>query len=350
VCRAWTTALDPPRDPAVRGSLFAAPVVVHPARPDEIPMRLLSRGRRGFTLIELLVVIAIIAILIGLLLPAVQKVRESAARTQCANNLHQLAVAVQAYHDDYHFFPTNAGPGYAFNSSSPNCWSWLARILPYVEQTNLYTACNIPNGTIAAAGVNVSQIIPAFVCPSDPFGGRTRTDEANIGSSFPSGAVITVGPTNYKGVAGDNWMWGTYQNLDGAGPNGAGDGLDGGNGVFFRSDYRRPLTMTGVTDGTSTTFMIGEDLPALNVHCDWPFFNHATGTCAIPLNSGMMSGQPGYANPTDWPDLYSFRSNHTGGANFAMVDASVTFVSQTIAQNVYRGLATIHGQETVELP
>ena len=95
--------------------------------------------------------------------------------------------------------------------------------------------------------------------------------------------------------------------------------------------------------------MIGEDIPSLNVHCDWPFFNHATGTCSIPLNYGV---QPNVdtAGSTDWPNLYSFRSNHSGGANFAMADGHVQFINNNIATTTYRALSTYNGGETVSPP
>ena len=94
--------------------------------------------------------------------------------------------------------------------------------------------------------------------------------------------------------------------------------------------------------------MIGEDIPSLNVHCDWPFFNHAVGTCAIPLNYGL---QPIDASgSTDWPNLYSFRSHHNNGANFAYADAHVSFVSQTINQLTYQALSTYNGGEIVTPP
>jgi prepilin-type N-terminal cleavage/methylation domain-containing protein/prepilin-type processing-associated H-X9-DG protein len=311
-------------------------------------MRLLSRNRRGFTLIELLVVIAIIAVLIGLLLPAVQKVRESAARSSCSNNLHQLAIAVQTYHDNYGFFPTNAGPGYNYNPNSPECWSWLARVLPFIEQDNLYKACGIPTSTIKQAGANAAEPIKTLQCPSDPTSSVPRTDEANIGSSFNyGGPAITVGKTNYKGVCGYNWGWGNWQFTDPI--TRTNNGLDAGNGIFFRTDYTRPLNIPAIKDGTSNTFMIGEDLPEYDVHCDWPFFNHATGTCAIPLNYGVPPNiNPGGA--TDWPNVYSFRSNHSQGANFAMADGHVVFINDNIDQNLYHALSTYKNGEVASAP
>jgi prepilin-type N-terminal cleavage/methylation domain-containing protein/prepilin-type processing-associated H-X9-DG protein len=313
--------------------------------------RSLSRRRSAFTLIELLVVIAIIAILIALLVPAVQKVREAAARTQCTNNLKQIALATHSYHDTYKILPYNAGPGYNYNPTSPNCWSWLVRILPYIEQAPLYNAGGFANPaqTINGAGAAVAAQIPVFLCPSDSstYNGP-RTDEANIGSSFNyGGPPVTVGQTNYKGVCGSNWAWGTYTHT---GPSGSNNGLDAGDGVFFRTDYTKKKSLLAIIDGTSNTLMIGEDIASMDVHCDWVFFNHATGTCAIPLNSAMQAGQPGFNNPTDWPDVYSFRSYHTGGANFALADASVRFVSASIDINLYRALATMKGNEPVSVP
>ncbi len=324
-------------------------------------MRVSGKSRSAFTLIELLVVIAIIAILIGLLLPAVQKVREAAARMSCSNNIKQIGIAVHSYHDVNSHYPDSAGAGYNYNPTSPNCWGWLARILPFVEQQNLYNSALISQGLPlnSSPAASLAAPIKTFLCPSDlAINGLPRSDEANIGSSFNYGGPnVTVGQTNYKGVCGDNWGWGTYQYTD-PNPTYSNNGLDSGNGIFYRTDGipgtggHGPLTMTLVSDadGTANTFLVGEDIPSMDVHCDWVFFNHVTGTCAIPLNSGMLPGQPGYNNSTDWPDLYSFRSRHTNGANFGMADGSVVFINQGIATNVYQGLSTWNDHEVVSLP
>jgi prepilin-type N-terminal cleavage/methylation domain-containing protein/prepilin-type processing-associated H-X9-DG protein len=303
-----------------------------------------SQRPRGFTLIELLVVIAIIAILIGLLLPAVQKVREAAARMSCSNNLKQLGIAVHSYHDANSHFPSN-GPQATYSMGGAN-WSWLAAILPYVEQGNLYQQLGIPNSALNSQA-GLAQPIKTFLCPSDTASnGLPRTNTADIGG--------TVGNTNYKGVCGDNWGWGTY-NIGGS--NG-GNGLDAGNGIFYRSDGvsgtggHGPLTMVAITDGTSNTFLVGEDIPSMNQWCAWPYANAATGTCAIPLNSGTQNGQPGYNNTGDWPDLYSFRSRHNGfgGANFAFADGGVQFITNGINSTVYKALSTYAGGEVASRP
>ena len=319
--------------------------------------------RAAFTLIELLVVIAIIAILIGLLLPAVQKVREAAARMSCSNNLKQLALAAHSYHDAEGYFPVNSLIQDRQNNWNAPNWSWLARILPYIEQDNLYRQGNIPISSFAqndATKATVATQIKTFLCPSDPSSATGPwTDRANL-------VGMPIGLTNYKGVSGANWglwSWAEQNPPDDAGGIGIGcdaqwvnpstidgseNGLNDGDGLFFRTDFRHKHRITDISDGTSNTFMVGEDLPSMNVHCAWPFANTATGTCAIAPNARQANGVPYPMG--QWPNVYSFHSMHTGGLQFANADGSVHFISNTILLPTYRALATMRGGEVVSLP
>ncbi len=316
------------------------------------------RGHSGFTLIELLVVIAIIAILIGLLLPAVQKVREAAARAKCSNNLKQLALAVHGYHDTNNRMPYNGDPGTNGGccwGAGTRYWSWIARSLPYIEQNNLFVAggmgkspeptqwsTNPAAGTDIPAGDMIKTVITTLRCPSDN-SPDIRTNAANL----PGG--LSVGATSYKGVSGGNWAWGNYPYTPASATN---NGLDDGNGIFWRSDVKRKLTLTNIKDGTSNTLMIGEDISTMNIHNSWPYSNTANGTCGIPLNLGpppltAPAGQD--VTSGNWPNVYSFRSFHTAGANFAMADGTVRFVRQTIDLTTYRDAASHSGGETTQL-
>jgi prepilin-type N-terminal cleavage/methylation domain-containing protein/prepilin-type processing-associated H-X9-DG protein len=314
--------------------------------------------RRGFTLIELLVVIAIIAVLIGLLLPAVQRVREAANRTTCSNNLKQIALGVHAYHDVESYFPVNTlVTDEAMNWDHAN-WSWLARLLPYVEQANLYQQANIPNNTLKQSSTQVATQINLFLCPTDPSSHTgPRTDGENL-ETFP------VGQTNYKGVEGANWGWWnlTTDNKDSGGIaiacdaswknpstiDGSYNGLNDGDGIFTRTDWRHKKKMSDIEDGTSNTFLAGEDVPQWDVHCSWPYANHATGTCGIGPNAKHINRT--MYDPTDWPNVYSFHSRHPSGINFAFVDGSVHFIANDIELATYRALATRKGRETVQVP
>ena len=303
--------------------------------------------RTGFTLIELLVVIAIIAILIALLVPAVQKVREAAARTTCTNNLKQLALAVHGYHDVNKRFPANAiniGYNWGTDQSYPagTTWTWIARILPYIDQTSLANTYNIPTGTLGGAVNALPFPIPPLLCPSSGDMNTPATDWPNIPG-------VSMSITNYRGVCGSNWAWGNF--VVGDPSSGNTNGLDAGNGIFYRSDGNRKLTLIGVTDGTSNTFMIGESMHNYDQHCGgWAYPNYVTATCAIPLN--YNDGPPGNPSPGygNWPNRYSFRSKHTGGANFALADASVRFVGENIDIATYRALATARGNEAATVP
>ena len=297
----------------------------------------LSRGRRAFTLIELLVVIAIIAILIGLLLPAVQKVREAAARMKCTNNLKQLGIGIHAYHDAQGRIPYSTAYGNEGGPGPYNGRGWSLEVLAYIEQGNLFRAfeptraVQYDDATNGLKGTNFTTLIATplslFRCPSDGVTQQTYNDQAQM-------AGVNAVPTSYKGVLGDHNM--------GGGGTGSPDKHNtiGANGLFYRNSYRESVTLTSITDGTSNTYAIGEDVPAQNYHSALFFSNGDYASCHIPLNT--------FYNPvqrSNWPIVMSFRSMHTNGANFVMADGSVRFVPKSIDFTQYRATCTRNGGE-----
>ena len=259
-----------------------------------------GQSRGAFTLIELLVVIAIIAILIGLLLPAVQKVREAAARMACTNNLKQLALACQSFNDASGTLPYDDSPE-AGNSATWGMggtnWSWIAHSLPYFEQGPLYNSiANLGGGNIDAVTLQtaanngyLSVSIKSLFCPSDnaSVSSQYMTNRADLSGS--------IGLTNYQGVSGANWAW-TFVVAGTGRTNGDTNGLADGDGCFFRGDGNKRVRLTDIKDGLSNTFLIGEECPQYNQWCSWPYSNNAVGTCAIPPNYQMppaMAASPG---------------------------------------------------------
>jgi prepilin-type N-terminal cleavage/methylation domain-containing protein/prepilin-type processing-associated H-X9-DG protein len=317
---------------------------------------------RGFTLIELLVVIAIIAILISLLLPAVQKVREAAARTQCSNNLKQLALACVGYADDHrHTLPPGGWSGVDYPSGN---WgdergSWLVHTLPYLEQQTLtneiLSACHgqsvllTPNsvGIAAAAGVFSNVILPYGRCPSDGGWSPTATVSNYVGSLGPQCAPGPCGINPYLGYCdpSNNGLgnWGYAASPD----HGNSTATSDIRGVFNR--LGAPILYpASITDGTSSTFMIGEALPQYHDHLQqnlWWGYNGGNSHCTtiVPLNTAVQynltdawcgTNNNGY-NSDNWDVSWGFASWHTAGANFAFCDGSVHFITNGIDLKSY---------------
>jgi prepilin-type N-terminal cleavage/methylation domain-containing protein/prepilin-type processing-associated H-X9-DG protein len=308
-------------------------------------LRLGSWSKRGFTLIELLVVIAIIAILIGLLLPAVQKVREAANRMKCSNNLKQLGLACHSYHDVQGLFP----PGGKTDTIQGQNWgiekgSWLVYTLPYMEQDNLFKKC-VANGLYSdpTPGGNVDPVcqgikLPYFRCPSD--GGGLDQPVCNyVGSLGPQCAIGPNGCDPNQKYCQTAIGWG-YQTSPDHGNSWNSDDI---RGMFNR--LGAPIKMASVTDGTSNTIMIGETLYKMHDHLQvnqwWNFNGGASHVSTIvPINVRTDNYNP--ADPctfsNNWNTSWGFKSNHTGGVNCVFVDGSVHFLNQSIDHATYQRL------------
>lgn len=295
---------------------------------------------RAFTLIELLVVIAIIAILIGLLLPAVQKVREAANRMKCSNNLKQIGVGVHNYHDTNGRLPVSTSPWNEGGPAPRNGRGWILETLPHLEQDNLYRQLeptrieeffSYSANSLAGAAMQpfATAILNGFRCPSDGKSVKIASDQYQ----WPRPTTVT----SYKGVIGDVRM------------GGAGTGSPDTHyttrapGMFFRNTYQLALTLASVEDGTSNTFMVGEDVPQQNQHSALLYANGDYASCHMPLNS--FPNQPG-----NWPIAMSFRSFHASGANFLLADGSVRFISQGMDFTAYREACTKAAGEVPAIP
>ncbi len=340
-------------------------------------------SRRGFTLIELLVVIAIIAVLIALLLPAVQSAREAARRAQCVNNLKQLGLAVHNYSDAMGSFPANLylHPNYARADYNWNNASWLVMMLPQMEQQSLYNAVNFaimwgpnPLGSWNAAYLGQQNstvretIVNTLVCPSDSSPPIDNFNADEIGTNNRAAG------TSYVGNVGDNCLACNTPNsaptvmfCPDQGYNCRGAQLGDpatltfpaspgtGSGIFWRQCDGVKLSQ--ITDGTSNTFLAGEQLMRVTLWNAWVHANQSVGSTAIPLNylapglaisgSGSVNVSDGSSAQSNWPAWYSFRSQHPGGANFAMCDGSVKFIKNSISMPVYQGLSTRNSAEVI---
>jgi prepilin-type N-terminal cleavage/methylation domain-containing protein/prepilin-type processing-associated H-X9-DG protein len=307
----------------------------------------MSSRRPGFTLVELLVVIAIIGILVALLLPAVQAAREASRRSSCSNHLKQFALAVQNYHDGHRALPVNIGPWSEGSQPAPqrNGKGWIVSILPHLEQQVLFDSF-VPgfDGDFFSSSGILNPVCSSALktrfnvlhCPSDATAANNSTSQFQLGG-------IEVVRTSYKGVIGDTRMGGASSVHQGTMPDC--HSTNNCNGLFYRNSYQDRLRMASITDGTSQTFLIGEDVVDENNHSAAYYANGDYASCHAPPNYF-----PKPPTPNDWWNVMSFRSRHPGGVQFAFVDASVTFINETINHALYRALSTKAGGEPVGRP
>ena len=326
---------------------------------------------KGFTLIELLVVIAIIAVLIALLLPAVQQAREAARRTNCKNNLKQIALAIHNYVDVNKLVPPGAAVDLTVTATGNNgSWGVHGRILPYLEQGNLYDRVDLTVAWDFQSAIDGLRI-PVYACPTDPNGDTARD---------PGKGKVTLYPTTY----GFNYgTWFVFDPRTGR----------GGDGAFYPN---AALSLAAFTDGTSNTLLASEvkawqpytrnggpprtDVPASVAdvqaaaasgvqfkntgHTEWPDgrVHHEGFTTTLPPNTfvpfqknGMtfdvdynswQEGKNGRAGRPSYAAITS-RSFHSGIVNVALMDGSVRSVAENIDFSIWRALGTRRGGEVV---
>lgn len=267
------------------------------------------RSPRGFTLIELLVVIAIIAILISLLLPAVQQAREAARRTQCKNNLLQIGLAMHTYEMAHEVLPPGCvnPDGPIVNAEEKYHVSWTVQLLPALEQSALFARFDFSEGAYGPANRPFQAVgVPVFMCPSDP--------KRNGGNS------------NYAGCFGGNDVPIDMNN----------------NGLLFLNSS---IGFDAILDGSSNTILVGEKAVMNGTMANWMSGTMATlRHTGVGVNSGWdvnANGGRGPKAPSPAPSNTStsgFSSYHTGGIQIVLADGSVRFISENIAPDVYSRL------------
>jgi prepilin-type N-terminal cleavage/methylation domain-containing protein len=293
--------------------------------------------RPGFTLIELLVVIAIIAVLVGLLLPAVQQVRDAAMRMQCQNNLHQLALALHQYHDTNRSLP----PGWRSlgNPDRMRYSGWTLSVFPFLEQEAIFQISRAayfadPNPFHNPPHIGLSTPLPVLACPTDPRAPGPQTSQV-------TNELVAL--MCYLGVSGRDGS--TH------------------DGVLYQDSQVR---LGDIADGTSNTLMLGERPPSANLQYGWSYAGIGqrwSGTLdlilgvrepnLLPIRPGSPCGPGAYPfGPGQFSDpcaVFHFWSPHSGGAQFACADGSVHFLPYT-ANPLMPALASRAGEEAVSLP
>lgn len=309
------------------------------------------RSRSAFTLIELLVVIAIIAVLIGLLLPAVQKVRDAAARAQCMNNLKQIGLALHNYHDTNHVFPASGWTVVSKRNPSGKYVGWRPLTLPYIEQENLQKLYDFNNNWWDGTNPTAAAVpVKTYQCPAVP--DRLEVTSAVAHSPRPAMTFVNpVAPTDYEAIMGVQ---------PASMPAGQYNGTNRFS-VMYRNSQTR---MTSITDGTSSTIMVVEcaGRPLVyrggrsysNIANDqgigWadsegPFSLDGSNADGSQEGCGLANGCSYGMNKRNDNEPYSF---HPGGGNFLFADGHIAFLQETIPISTLAAMCTKSAGEVVQ--
>jgi prepilin-type N-terminal cleavage/methylation domain-containing protein/prepilin-type processing-associated H-X9-DG protein len=303
---------------------------------------LTPRSIRGFTLIELLVVIAVIAVLVGLLLPAVQAAREAARRSQCSNNLKQIGLGMHGYHSVHNTFPPGYITAVVNDPVAPEIgpgWSWGVMILNELEQKPLYQGINFSlqitdPGSLTAR----STILSVFLCPS------------NVGNG-PVVASSLTGTVLSTDVAAGQYVASAGQLEPGEFP-------DSNNGVFYRNSRNG---LRDITDGSSTTMMVGERsrnvadatwvgaVPTwqLCTNPRWTVRECGPASTLVVSHTGTAATGSIYVPNSKSSMVDDYWSLHPGGCNFLFCDGSVRFVKESVNPSIFSYLSTRAGGEVI---
>jgi len=293
--------------------------------------------RGGFTLVELLVAITIVGLLVALLMPAVQAARDSARRTQCANNLKGIGLALQSYHAAKASFPSGytSGMDSAGNDTGPG-WGWLSTMLTYIDQAPLSNAIDFRQPIENSANTARTQLVSSLLCPANEISKPTWSAEVRDASGNPMSLICRVAFCAYMGMCGSTDL------------NPVGDGM------FFRNSRIR---VRDITDGTSKTIAAGERAYVLG---DGTWVGAVTGASMYPDEyaakiavehlkpaSAMVLSHTGLGNGPNSPnsEINQFYSLHRNGVNFVFADGHVTFLPATIDYSLYRTMSTRSGGE-----